>query len=64
MEAMRLSKAPVIASHSKVRALANVSRNMDDEQLLALQKNGVLQWWVSSLCQNAFEERTAALTKL
>jgi len=40
MEAMRLSKAPVIASHSGVRALANVSRNMDDEQLLALKKNG------------------------
>ena len=40
MEAIRLSKAPVIASHSGVRALANVSRNMDDEQLLALKKNG------------------------
>jgi membrane dipeptidase len=32
MEAMRLSKAPVIASHSGVRALADVSRNMDDER--------------------------------
>ena len=40
MEAMRLSQAPVIASHSGVRALADVSRNMDDEQLLALKKNG------------------------
>jgi membrane dipeptidase len=40
MEAMRLSQAPVIASHSGVRALANVSRNMDDELLLALKKNG------------------------
>ena len=40
MEAMRLSAAPVIASHSGVRALADVSRNMDDEQLLALKKNG------------------------
>jgi len=40
LEAMRLSQAPVIASHSGVRALANVSRNMDDEQLLALKKNG------------------------
>src|SRR4051812_48632945 len=40
LEAIRLSKAPVIASHSSVRALANVSRNMDDEQLLALKKNG------------------------
>ena len=34
LEAIRLSKAPVIASHSAVRALADVSRNMDDEQLL------------------------------
>jgi membrane dipeptidase len=40
MEAVRLSKAPIIASHSSVRALADVSRNMDDEQLLALKKNG------------------------
>lgn len=40
MEAIRLSKAPVIASHSSVRALADHSRNMDDEQLLALKKNG------------------------
>jgi membrane dipeptidase len=40
LEAIRLSKAPVIASHSSVRALADHSRNMDDEQLLAVKKNG------------------------
>ena len=40
MQAMALSKAPVIASHSSARALANHSRNMDDEQLMALKKNG------------------------
>jgi membrane dipeptidase len=40
METIRLSKAPIIASHSSVRAIANVSRNMDKEQLLALKKNG------------------------
>src|SRR5688572_339986 len=40
MQAMALSKAPVIASHSAARALANHSRNLDDEQLLALKKNG------------------------
>src|SRR6476619_284571 len=40
MQALALSKAPIIASHSSVRALADVSRNMDDEQLLALKKNG------------------------
>ncbi len=40
MQAMALSKAPVIASHSAARALADHSRNMDDEQLAALKKNG------------------------
>ncbi len=40
MQTVALSKAPIIASHSAVRALANHSRNMDDEQLLALKKNG------------------------
>ena len=40
LQAMALSKAPVIASHSAARALADHSRNMDDEQLAALKKNG------------------------
>lgn len=40
LEAMALSRAPVIASHSAARAVGNVSRNMDDEQLLALRDNG------------------------
>jgi membrane dipeptidase len=40
LEAIRLSKAPVIASHSSARALADHSRNMDDEQLLAVKQNG------------------------
>ncbi|HTS78326.1 MAG TPA: membrane dipeptidase [Bryobacteraceae bacterium] len=66
MEAMRLSKAPVIASHSDVRALTDVSRNMDDEQLLALKKNGgVIQInAVSSFLQTDSKERVAALAKL
>jgi membrane dipeptidase len=40
LQALALSKAPVIASHSAARALADHSRNMDDEQLMALKKNG------------------------
>ncbi len=40
MRAAEISKAPIIASHSAVRALCNVSRNMDDEQLKALAKTG------------------------
>ncbi len=37
---MKLSKAPVIASHSSSRALCDVSRNLDDELLLLLKENG------------------------
>jgi len=40
MQAVALSKAPIIASHSAVRALADVSRNLDDEQLIAIKQNG------------------------
>jgi membrane dipeptidase len=40
LQTVALSKAPIIASHSGVRALCNHSRNMDDEQLDALKKNG------------------------
>ena len=40
MQAVALSKAPVIASHSAIRALADHSRNLDDEQLRALRDNG------------------------
>jgi membrane dipeptidase len=40
MQTLALTKAPMIASHSAVRKLADVSRNLDDEQLLALKKNG------------------------
>ncbi|MEE8477458.1 MAG: membrane dipeptidase, partial [Gemmatimonadales bacterium] len=40
LDAARLSRAPVIASHSSTRALADHPRNMDDEQLLALEANG------------------------
>ncbi len=40
LQAIKLSKAPVIASHSSARAVADHSRNMDDEQLMALKANG------------------------
>ncbi|HWA35608.1 MAG TPA: membrane dipeptidase, partial [Cyclobacteriaceae bacterium] len=40
MEMMKLSRAPVIASHSSARALNDVSRNLDDEQLMMLKENG------------------------
>ncbi|MDX1315487.1 MAG: dipeptidase, partial [Eudoraea sp.] len=40
MQTIALSKAPIIASHSSARALCNHSRNLDDEQLLAIKENG------------------------
>jgi len=40
MQMFELSRAPLMASHSSARALSNVSRNLDDEQLLALKENG------------------------
>lgn len=66
LEAIRLSKAPVIASHSAVRALADVSRNMDDEQLLALKKNGGVIQMVgfAGYVKAESKERSEALTKL
>ena len=40
MEVFELSRAPVMASHSSARALSDHSRNLDDEQLMALRENG------------------------
>lgn len=40
IQAIQLSRAPVIASHSGARALCNHSRNLDDEELAAIKKNG------------------------
>ena len=40
MQTVELTKAPIIASHSGVRAICNHSRNLDDEQIRAMGKNG------------------------
>ncbi|MGE0104173.1 MAG: dipeptidase [Blastocatellales bacterium] len=39
-DCIEVSRAPLIASHSSCRALTNVPRNMSDEMLRALAKNG------------------------
>ena len=39
-DAVAVSKAPVIASHSSARAIAHHPRNMDDDMLRAIAKNG------------------------
>ncbi|MCO4799242.1 MAG: dipeptidase [Colwelliaceae bacterium] len=40
IEMMKLSKSPVIASHSASRAMYDHSRNLDDEELQLLKENG------------------------
>ena len=69
MQAMQLSKAPVIASHSSARALNDVSRNLDDEQLMMLkEKGGVVQTvafrsYVNTEKNNAYNEKAEAIIK-
>ena len=66
MQTLQITKAPIIASHSAVRALADVSRNMDDEQLAALKKNGGVIQVVAfaSYVKTDSPERKAALDAL
>jgi membrane dipeptidase len=40
MQATALSTRPVVASHSSTKAFADVPRNLDDEQLRAIRRNG------------------------
>jgi membrane dipeptidase len=68
LQLMALSKAPVIASHSGVRKLCDHSRDMDDELLLALKKNGGVMQTVAFAsyvkCDKPSAERTAAFAAL
>ncbi len=61
MQTIELTRAPIIASHSGVRAICNHSRNLDDEQLLAMQRNGGV---VQAVAFNSYvkcnAEKTAA----
>jgi len=70
-EAMRqmieLSKAPIIASHSAARALCDNSRNLDDEQLEWMKKNGGVVQTVafrSYINKEKSEARNKALSEL
>src|SRR6478672_2137813 len=66
MQTLQLTTAPIIASHSSMRALADVSRNLDDEQLAALKKNGGVVQVVAfaSYVKTDSPERKAALDAL
>jgi membrane dipeptidase len=68
LQTVALSKAPIIASHSAVRALCNHSRNLDDEQLLALKRNGGVMQTVAFAsyvkCAPESPERQQAVAQL
>jgi membrane dipeptidase len=70
-DAIAMSKAPVIASHSSARALCDAPRNMTDDMLRAVAKNGGMvdvnffsgfldqKYWDASRAQS--KERDAAV---
>lgn len=65
MQAVALSKVPVIASHSGIMEVSKSARNLDDEQLRALAKNGgvvqvvALASYVKGLTQAQEDFKTA-----
>lgn len=66
LDAARLSRAPIIASHSSARALMDVARNLDDEQLLAIKENGGVAQMVAlgSFVKEDPPEKEAAIQAL
>ena len=66
MDAITVSRAPVIASHSSVRAVLDHARNLSDEVLLALkERDGVVQVVAyDSYLREVPEEKQAALEAL
>ncbi len=66
LDAIRTSKAPVLASHSGVRAVNDHPRNLDDETLLALKANGGVVQCVAlgSFVKSDPPEKTEALAAL
>ena len=66
MDAIRTSRAPVIASHSSVKGVYNHSRNLSDEALTALRDNGGVAQMVAFdyYLRPVSSERQAALRAL
>lgn len=57
IQAIKLSRAPVIASHSAARAVSDHSRNLDDEMLELIKQNGGV---VQTVALRAFTNRKKA----
>lgn len=64
-DVIETSSAPVFASHSCTRSLCDVSRNMTDDMIKALAKNGgVIQvTFVSDFVSQEYKEKSDALQK-
>ena len=62
-DALETSAAPVIASHSSCRALTDVPRNMTDDMLRALAKNGGVVHinYFEGFLDRGFQDRLGAL---
>ena len=62
-DAIEVAKAPLIASHSSARALTDHPRNMTDEMLRAVAKNGgvVMVNFFSAFVDDAFRKALEAL---
>jgi len=65
-DVVKLSKAPIIASHSGCKAVNDVDRNLDDEQLKAVANNGGVVQIVAlgSYLKADSPERAEAIRKL
>ncbi len=57
-DAIATTKAPVIASHSSARALVNAPRNMTDDMLRAVAKNGGV---VQVNFYSGFDDQTSSM---
>ena len=66
LDAISVSRAPVIASHSAIRGVHNHPRNLSDEALLALRRNGGVVSVVAfdSYLRPVPEEKQTALAAL
>jgi membrane dipeptidase len=60
-QALQVSRAPVIASHSSSRALTNAPRNMTDDMLRAVSRNGgvVMVNFYSAFVDEAYRKQSS-----